>query len=169
MTCSEFSERLDAWRAGTLSEANARALEQHAAECSACGAQLDIVSGVGVLPREVAPPASLREATLHAVSRHRTVLRWRRVGAGSAAVAAVAFFIAITRPGVTSIPALPGPPARLIAVTRAQPELAALDAAELDVERALREQPADSALIGDLLRIRRQREALQRLVAQVAQ
>jgi hypothetical protein len=169
MTCTEFSERLDAWRAGTLSEADARMLEQHAAGCSVCGAQLDRASTIGLLPREVAPPSSLREATLRAVSQRRAVLRWRRVGTAIIAVAAVALFIVISRPGGLSNAGIPGPPTELIAVSRARPELAALDAAEQDVEKALREQPADSALAGDLLRIRRQREAMQRLVAQVAQ
>jgi anti-sigma factor RsiW len=169
MTCTEFSKRLDAWLAGTLTEADARAFEQHAAECSACGVQLDRVSGISALSREVAPPSSLREATLHAVAQRRAVLRWRRIGTGIVAVAAVALFIVISRPGGSSNPGIPGPPTELIAVARARPELAALDAAEQDVEKALREQPADSALAGDLLRIRRQRDAMQRLVAQVGQ
>ncbi len=169
MTCEEFREDFEAWRAGTLTEADARTLEQHAAECSVCGAELDRLSTVGRLSREVAPPPSLREVTLRAVSQRRAVLRWRRAGTGIAAVAAIAFFIVITRPGGSSHPGIPGPANELIAVSRARPELAALDAAEQDVEKALREQPGDSGLAGDLLRIRHQREAMQRLVAQVAQ
>jgi hypothetical protein len=169
MTCTEFSKRLDAWLAGTLTEADARAFEQHAAECPVCGAQLDSASTIGALSLEVAPPSSLREATLRAVLQRRTVLRWRRVGTGIVAAAAVALFVVISRPVGLSHPGIPGPPTELIAVSRARPEFAALDAAEKDVEQALREEPADSALAGDLLRIRRQRDAMQRLVAQVGQ
>ena len=166
MTCAEFAERFDAWLAGTLADADARAVEQHAAECAACGARLSAVSRLGAVSREIPPPPALREITLRAVAQRRAIARWRRMAAGITAVAAIALLFLISRPTRKSASDFPGASTELIAMAHARPELADLDAAERDVEHALRDQPADRALTGALTRIRRQREALRRLVTQ---
>jgi hypothetical protein len=166
MTCAEFAERFDAWLAGTLTDADARAVEQHAAMCAACGARLSAVSQVGAISREIPPPPALREITLRAVAQRRAIARWRRMAAGITAVAAIALLFLISRPTRKSASDFPGASTELIAMAHARPELADLDAAERDVEHALHDQPADSALTGALTRIRRQREALRRLVTQ---
>jgi hypothetical protein len=169
MTCAEFNERFAAWLGGILTDADARAVEQHAAECDACGGRLDAASPVGELSRALAPPSSLREITLRAVAQRRAIARWRRVVVGVAGIAAIAALVLVSRQAQMSTSDIQGPPIELLAVSHARPELAALDAAERDVEKALREQPADSTLAGELVRIRRQRDAMQRLVAQVDQ
>lgn len=167
MTCAEFNDRLPAWLAGTLSDADAQQLEQHAAECVPCGERLEVASRTELPPRELPPRPSLREVTLGAVAQRRAAARWRKVGAGGAAIAAMALFLLISRPATKSASDFPGAGTELLARARARPEFAALDAAEHDVLEALKQQPADTSLAVDLVRIRRQRDALQRLVAEV--
>jgi predicted anti-sigma-YlaC factor YlaD len=169
MTCAEFNVRYPAWLAGTLSDVDARAVEQHAAECVECGARLDASSRLGALSPEIAPPAELRAVTLRAVAQRRAAVRWRRTASAIAALAAVAILVVVEWPRNRPASESPVPGREVLAVARARPELAALDAAERDVERALRAAPADSSLASDLVRIRRQRDAMQRLVAEATQ
>jgi hypothetical protein len=53
---------------------------------------------------------------------------------------------------------------QLNAMAHAEPDFAALDAAEHDVLDALRSHPGDAGLAGALSRIRRQRDELHRIV-----
>lgn len=166
MTCAEFNAQYPAWLAGTLSDVDARKVEQHAAECAECGARLDASSRLEALSPEIAPPAELRAVTLRAVAQRRAAVRWRRTTAVIAALAAVAILVVVARPGNSPARESPVPAREVLAVARARPELAALDAAERDVERAQQMEPADTALASDLVRIRRQRDVMQRLVAE---
>jgi anti-sigma factor RsiW len=164
MTCDMSSERLDAWLAGTLNDAEARAVEQHAAECPACGLRLEAGSRPEQLLRELPPPPALRAVTLRAVAQRRAAARWRRFAAGASVIAAIALLLVISRPATKAASSVAGAGTELLARTHARPEFAQLDAAERDVEQALRDHPEDPELTDALTRIRRQREALQRLV-----
>jgi hypothetical protein len=166
MTCADINARLAAWFAGTLSEVEARAVEAHAAGCATCGPRLDAASRLGELRREITPPVGLRDATLRRVAERRAAARWRRRAAGVAAVAAIMLLVVLARPGQKSASTLPPADPALLAMAHARPELAALDAAERDVQVALQEHPDDEALAATLQRIRRQRETLQRLVTE---
>ena len=164
MTCAELALRIDAWVAGTLSEADALALEQHAAECVACYARLDAASSLDTLSRRVPPPLTLRTLTLAAVVRRRTMVRWRRLAVGVTGIAAVAVLGIMSRPATKSASDFPGAVKSLEAMEHARPAFATLAAAERDIEAALRQQPDDQDLNNALLRIRRQHEALSRMV-----
>jgi hypothetical protein len=121
------------------------------------------------LPAEIAAPAHLRDATLRAVARRRTLRRWQRIGSSAAGIAALAFVVLMIRPREKQ-----GAPAihagkDLVARARAQPDFAEIDAAEQDIEAALKSQPGDADLAIALTRVRRQRDALQQLVTRVDQ
>ncbi len=167
MTCAEFAERLDGWLAGILSETDARAVEQHAAECASCGELLEARNRPLDLPREVMPPPALRGITLQAVARRRRLRSWRRGLLSAAGIAALALLTLLSRPRVKSASDFPGAGQELLARAHARPEFGELDAAERDIERALRDHPGDADLTEALQRIRRQREELQHLVSQV--
>jgi predicted anti-sigma-YlaC factor YlaD len=164
MTCGMASERLDAWLAGTLNDADARTVEEHAAGCPSCEARLEAANHLGRLPREISPPPPLRAVTMHAVARRRVRRNWRRLAVGGSAVAAIALLLLIGRPATKSARDVPRAGAELVARTHARPEFAALDAAERDIEQALRDQPGDPDLNEALTRIRQQRAAIQQLV-----
>lgn len=166
MTCAMSPERLDAWLAGTLNDANAREVELHAAECPVCGPLLEAAGLPGRLTPEISPPPTLRDHTLRAVARRRRASNWRRVAVTATAIAAVALLMLIFRPTTKSARDFPGAGTELIAIAHARPEFAELDAAEHDVERALRDHPEDRGLSDALTRIRRQRDALRRLVVE---
>jgi len=79
-------------------------------------------------------------------------------------VAAIALLLLVSRPASRSASDFPGAGTELLARAHARPELAALDAAERDIEQALRDQPGDVGLQQDLTRVRHQRAAIQQLV-----
>lgn len=164
MTCGMWSERVDAWLAGTLNDADARTVEEHAAGCPLCEARLEAGNHLGRLPRDIPPPPPLRFLTMRAVARRRVRRIWRRLAVGGSAVAAVALLVLIGRPPTRSIRELPAAGAEPLARAHARPEFAALDAAERDIEKALRAQPGDPDLNEALTRIRHQRAAIQQLV-----
>jgi anti-sigma factor RsiW len=164
MTCGMSSERLDAWLAGTLNDADARVVEQHAAACWSCEARLEAANHLGRLPRELSPPPPLRALTLHRVARRRAHQNWRRLAVGGSAIAAIALLLLISRPATKSAGDFPGAGTELLARAHARPEFVALDAAERDVEQALRDHPGDPDLNEALTRIRHQRAAILQLV-----
>lgn len=164
MTCDMSSERLEAWLAGTLDDADARIVEQHAATCPSCEARLEAANELPPLPRELLPPPALLASTMHAVARRRARRTWLRLGAGGSAVAAMALLLLTSRPASKSASDFPGAGTELLARAHARPEFAALDAAERDIEQALRDQPGDPDLQEELTRIRHQRAAIQQLV-----
>jgi len=150
MTCAEFTRH--------------RALEHHAAACAGCYARLDAASSLGSIARPVPPPPALRTLTLAAVARRRTMVRWRRLAVGVTGIAAVALLAIMSRPDTKSASDFPGAIKSLEAMEHARPSFATLAAAERDIEAALRQQPDDRDLNDALLRIRRQHEALSRMV-----
>ena len=164
MTCATFDRQFDAWLAGTLDEAGAREFERHAAECPACGTRLEAASRTGSLPRDIAPSPMVRDATLGVIARRRRARHWRQLATGTAAIAAAAAITVMVIPRAKSATGLPRVDAERLASARARPEFAELDAAERDVERELQDHPDDAGLTASLARIRRERDALQRLV-----
>jgi len=164
MTCDMSPQRLEAWLAGTLNDADARIVEQHAATCPSCEARLEAASRLRPMPRELPLPPALRASTLRAVTRRRARRTWLRLAGGGSAVAAIALLLLVSRPASRSASDFPGAGTELLARAHARPELAALDAAERDIEQALRDQPGDVGLQQDLTRVRHQRAAIQQLV-----
>jgi hypothetical protein len=164
MTCDEVTRNLDDWWNGRLPEAKARAMEDHASQCVACYARLDAHSRPGDIPRRIAPPPSVRAATLSVVRRRRAVRRWRRGVAGATAIAAMALVAITLRPRTKSASDFPGAIKGITAMEHARPAFAALDAAESEIEDALRAAPDDSDLTDALDRIRHQRDELSRMV-----
>jgi anti-sigma factor RsiW len=167
MTCAECIQRMSAWRDGTLTDAEARELEAHAASCERCGAELEVLSRVGSVAREIEPPPGLRDATLRAVERQRTRTRWQRTATGVAAIAALAFIAIALQPHRKSASDFPGAGRVLLAMDRARPEFAELDRAERDLDAAIAASPNDADLSAARQRVRRQRDLLQQLVDQV--
>jgi hypothetical protein len=166
MTCEELAQRLEAWRAGTLPELKARAMEQHAAECVTCYARLDAASRFESMSRRLPLPPVLRQSTLGAVRSARRARTLRRVAVGTTAVAAMAILAIALRPASKSASDLPGATKNLMAIDHARPAFAALDAAESDVQDALLDQPDDPDLTDALARIRTQRDELSRVVSE---
>jgi anti-sigma factor RsiW len=164
MICGMSTERLEAWLAGTLSDGDARIVEQHAASCPSCEARLEAATDLGRLPREISPPPAVRALTMRAVARRRARRTWLRLAVGGSAIAAIALLLLISRPATKSASDFPGAGTELLARAHARPDFAALDAAERDVEQALRDQPGDPDLQEALRRIRHQRAAIQQLV-----
>lgn len=162
MTCAECEARLDAWRAGTLPEREARALEAHAAECAACHARLDAASRLDLaLPPAIAPPPALRDAVLRARRAHRARRRW---GAGlllaGGATAAAMLAIAL-HPQQKRATDVPDGAAWLLASERARASFAELDGAERELQAALRAHPDDRDAAERLEMVRRLRRALE--------
>lgn len=164
MTCADTPQRIDAWIAGTLTEADARAVEQHAAGCVTCYALLDAASSFDTLPQRVEPPIALRAMIVAAVARRRALVRRRRLAVGVTGIAAIALLAIMSRPATKSASDFPGAIKSLEAMEHARPSFATLAAAERDIEAALRQQPGDQVLSDALVRIRRQHEALSRMV-----
>ena len=117
------------------------------------------------LPREITPPAHVRDATLRAVARRRAVRRWQRAGLSAVGIAAVALLAVMARARQKSASDFPGAARVLLANAHARPAFAELDRAEQDLEAALKAHPNDSELTDALMRIHRQRDALQHLIA----
>ncbi|MGH7524715.1 MAG: zf-HC2 domain-containing protein [Gemmatimonadales bacterium] len=164
MTCTFPSEQVDAWLAGTLTEAEAAAVERHAAACPLCAARLDAGTRFDPLARELSPPAALRASILDLVAKRRARRNRWRWAAGAGAIAATVAILLSIRPHSRSATTVPGDTHAVNATTRAQPDFAALDAAEHDVLDALRSHPEDAGLVDALNRIRRQRDELHRIV-----
>ena len=97
MTCEELSQRLNAWREGSLPEGKARALEQHAGDCISCYAKADLVSRPANIPSRIAPPPELREVTLRAVRRDRRRRRAIRGGLLLTGIAALTLLAMLLR------------------------------------------------------------------------
>jgi len=166
MNCAEWDRQLEAWLTGALPERDALEFERHAAECAACGERLDQLSRVSGVPRDIAPPGTLRSATMRAVAARRPAARIRRTLGALAGIAAVALLAMLLRPARKSASDFPGAGQVLMAMEHARPEFAELDAAERDLVRALSDRPEDPELASSLARVRRQREALRELVQQ---
>lgn len=167
MSCSEWTDRVAAWHAGTLTETEARALEAHAAACPGCAAALEAAPP---LPRPAVPPLpdALRATVLGAVAARRARRHTMRV-AGMVAVAAVAVIaVQLATPRTKSGQDRPNGASHLLAADRARPQFAALDRAERELEAALRDAPGDTDLAGRLRTLRESRGALQRLVRDAA-
>lgn len=168
MTCADVDRRFTDWLAGALSEADARALEAHAASCIVCGDRLEATTRFAPLPPEVTPPLTLRDTVLQSVRQFRTRRRRAQWLAMTTAVAAVLLLALAVQPRRKHASDVPGGAAILFAADRARPELTALDAAEAELLTALRASPNDLSLTHALDALRRQRSQLQRLVRDVA-
>ena len=131
--------------------------------------QFDEVEAVGSLPLEIAPPPSLRASTLRAVARERIIRRWRRAAGTVIAVAAMVVVAIALQPRRKSASDFPGAGRELLARDHAKPDFEALDNAEQEITAALQQQPEDAQLTAALTRVRRQRDALRQLIAQVNQ
>lgn len=162
MTCAECDARFDAWLAGTLPEAEARAMEAHAAECAACEARLDAASRVPVgVPAEIAPPPAVRDAVLREVRGRRARRRWGAwiVLAGGATAAAL--LLITLRPREKRASDVPDGAAWLLAAERAKASFTELDGAERELQAALQAHPDDRDAAERLELVRRMRRALQ--------
>jgi predicted anti-sigma-YlaC factor YlaD len=99
MTCTELRNHFDAYIEGTLSEADAAALESHLDQCLACQEALEVrdraLGAVDRLPRSITPPADLWPGIeTQLVSRRR--LRGRTALPGWLLAAAAILLIAIS-------------------------------------------------------------------------
>jgi hypothetical protein len=83
---------------------------------------------------------------------------------GITSIAAIAIVAIMLRPATKSATDFPGAIKSIVAIERARPAMAALQAAENEVEDALRETPDEQDLIDALARIRLQRDELSRMV-----
>jgi hypothetical protein len=164
MTCADTDRRFAEWLAGTLPEADARALEAHAGECAACGDRLERAFTLPTLPAEVTPPSSLRADLLASIAGARRRQRRVRWLVSASAVAAVMFFALVQQPRRKEADDLDNGAAILFAMERARPELESLDEAERELTAALQRTPDDRALAHALEDLRRQRQQLQKLV-----
>lgn len=162
MTCAD-PNTLRRYLSGDLDLEAALALEHHAVDCAECGAQLDalVVPGVDRLPRDVAPPPSLRAATLDAMRKGRSP---RRRWMGPLAVAAAAAIVLVAIQPSPKRAATPDNPIAAVAASRAQPELAELDRAEQELIDALAASPDDPDLHAYLTTVQARRAAITRLV-----
>ncbi len=89
MTCRRFREQLDELLAGTLSDAERRSMEEHAAACEACAAALRDARRAldAATPHiEITPPAGLRERILEA-TRRRLAEQGSEPGLAASAIA----------------------------------------------------------------------------------
>lgn len=89
MTCRNFREQLDELLAGTLSDAERRSMEEHAAACEACAAALRDARRAldAATPHiEITPPAGLRERILEA-ARRRLAEQGSEPGLAASAIA----------------------------------------------------------------------------------
>ena len=89
MTCRRFREQLDELLAGTLSDAERRSMEEHAAACEACAAALRDARRAldAATPHiEITPPAGLRERILEA-ARRRLAEQGSEPGLAASAIA----------------------------------------------------------------------------------
>jgi putative zinc finger protein len=169
MNCADVAGRVDGWIAGTLSDTDARDLERHATECAACAARLESAPALPELPATIAPPAALRAATLARVAARRRAVGRRRFVLAVSGIAAVVVAAIAVQPRGKSAQDFPGAGKVLLAMKRAKPEFAELDAAERDVAAALATTPGDALLVAARQRLQRERELLQRLVDEVNQ
>lgn len=176
MTCHEFDSRLAAYAAGTLSDADATAMERHASECEKCAMQLERLPHISASAYAPALPPDLRATTLTVVAtrrRHKARTRWLGV-AGALAAAALIVTITLTgrgpahRGAEASAARDTAPPRELtaeqVAAARAATEFEAIDAAARELQQALDVAPADEELRAFLASVSAQREQLQRRV-----
>ena len=127
--CSTVDAQLDAYLRGSLPEAEATALERHAAECARCGPLVEERSRLDLLlPKEVAPPPHQRERVLARVAAHGRSHR-ARWWIPAAMAAGLLLAIGLMRPPAKhgQRPATPGLPAAM-AAERADGEFQRLDA-----------------------------------------
>lgn len=164
MTCDEFNGQVGAWQAGTLSEAEALAVEAHAVECEVCGPILEEMSRLPSLPRELPASDTLRSTALAAVGNSRRRRGFRRGALGLTGIAAAVLALMVGRPHVKSASDFPGAGQRLMAMALAKPEIEQLNSAEMEILSALKDQPQDPALLDGLRRIKQQRDGLHQLV-----
>ncbi|MEO5825579.1 MAG: zf-HC2 domain-containing protein [Gemmatimonadales bacterium] len=166
MRCAD-ANAVRRYLAGELDPGDAISLELHAAGCAACGAQLlaAVIPGVTGLPREIAPPRGLRDATLAAMQRAHP--RRRRWIVPVALAAAAAVVLMVIQPAPKKAATRLNPTAA-VAARRAQPELAALDRAEQELVDALAASPDDPELHAYLTTVQARRAAIARLVREAA-
>lgn len=164
MNCADVDRRFAEWLAGSLSEAEARALEAHAVGCDACGDRFEAATRQAALPGTLAPPPALRAEVLGAVAQLRARRRRAKWWATASGIAAVLFIALVSQPRRKQASDVDYGAAILFAMDRARPEFAALDAAERDLVAALKEAPADRGLAQALEDVRRHRTELQRLI-----
>ncbi len=165
MNCDDLDRLLADYLAGRLDDPTAIALEEHAGGCAGCAERLEASTRLPLaLPRDVAPPAAVRQAVLDRITASRSPARQRRWWVPAAIAATLVIGFAVTRPASKSamIPRSANPAA--IAASRADGEFTRLDAARREIEAALRASPGDADLEAALARLDAQRRQLANIV-----
>lgn len=98
MDCEKLRSQLDAYLDGELSEAEARALEDHAKACEGCARELEaarlVRDALADMDAEVAVPLEAQaawRAAVRAEARRRSVRKWRRLSCVAAAALVLVF------------------------------------------------------------------------------
>lgn len=163
--CHDLDRQLAGYLAGRLDDTTATALEVHAGGCERCATLLEERTQLDLrLPREIPPPAGVRERVLrHArfAPVRSSPSRWW-IPAAIAASLLIAFTLLRPTPKSAMIPRSADPAA--IAAARADGELARLAAARREVEAALRADPGNAELEAALVRLDGQRRQLENIV-----
>ena len=189
MTCREFETQIASYMDGSLSEAKALSVEEHASTCAVCDARLEGLSVRSTAGFAPAMPAELREQTLAAVAARRargnTVtgtkvqaprVRPMRWAGAVAALAAAAVLLVIARPREKQAQRIYADSSRVgvvlsdttssagLADDRARPEFTALDDAARELRAALATSPDDPQLRDFLATVHARRAELERRV-----
>ena len=108
MNCKEFSNLLDAWMDGTLSDAEAERMRAHAAECESCAARLTLRRDCRRLEEEIEVPEGFSSSWRQMIREEKAMEeKARKKGnwkAWAATAAALVFLIGgtlISRDGMT--------------------------------------------------------------------
>ncbi len=190
--CTAVAAAMERYISGDLSESEAINLEAHASACSACEVLLERVGTISGTYAPTPPPelrtetlSRIRQAVLNQTASANRPWSFRRIAAPLSALAAAALLGVVLWPRASGQPVdavsasapesvVADPASGLVAVAEriailsAQPELAALDAASVELTAALAETPDDGELLTYLASVRARRDELQRRVAEVA-
>lgn len=116
MDCKEFSNLLDAWIEGTLSDGEADRMQAHAAECGACASLLALRKDCRRLDEDIEVPDSfssswrqmIREEAKMEQNQEKSAGKARRIKAWTGWLAAAAALVFIIGGTLTSRGSLPG-------------------------------------------------------------
>ena len=108
MNCNEFSNLLDAWMDGTLSDAEAERMRDHAAECEGCAALLTLRQDCRRLEEEIEVPEGFSSSWRQMIREEKTMeektrkkVNWKAWAATAAALVFVIGGTLISRDSMT--------------------------------------------------------------------
>jgi hypothetical protein len=165
-TCAVFDAQMERYLSGSLSAAEAEALELHAGECERCGPVMESRTRLErVLPPELVPDPARRDAVLTAIATRTHQARRGRWWVPAVMAAGLMLAFGLTRPRAKSgqLPPVAGSPAA-IAAERADGEFRQLDAARAELRDAIAKSPRDPVLLRALERLDAQRKSLENLI-----